>query len=317
MAKPSSPIYSPGEASTKLERLTAFPCGAIAGVAPPVVPLCSLLELLMKGVGEIAGATRRSKSQELADFGKYVNNMVNQLVSVLPNSPVAQQSHVRLTLDELYRTLCSISNQITSIINSSGLLCGRYLRRLITSEEDPILRMRRQLEDALQVFWFAASLELLLKVPAPFNNKPISDALKPIQSRILESFHSSNTPVRDHTLQADRSSQAVESLQDSPTIRLNDPRLRLRIQRDNLPHTPAVEKLTPAPEAGEIIAAFMNVESKRRLYQSNRASVRMAELAAAIGYLSNLLERAGRTREAYEASQESAELYRTLAEKEH
>ncbi|CAE7074752.1 unnamed protein product [Rhizoctonia solani] len=310
MAKPSSPIYGPGEASTKLERLTAFPCGAISGVAPPIVPLGILLELLTKGVKEILGATRRSKNQELADFGKYVNNMINQLVSVLPNSPVAQQDHVRVTLDELYSTLCSISGQIAQI-NASGLLSN--VRRLIMSEEDPIPRMRQQLEDALRVFWFAASLDLLLKIPIPFTNSPGVNALEPNEPKIPESFDFSHPPVCDCPPQAEQPSRAVEALQGALTIRLNAPRPRSHIQRTGPQDTPAFAK----PEAGELTVAFMNVESKRRLYQSNRASVRMAELAAAIGRLSDLLERAGRTREAYEASQESAELYRTLAEKEH
>ncbi|KAJ1305725.1 hypothetical protein OPQ81_010459 [Rhizoctonia solani] len=68
---------------------------------------------------------------------------------------------------------------------------------------------------------------------------------------------------------------------------------------------------------GEIPAAFMNVEHLRRSLHYSPSPNKMMKLAAALSHLSDLLDKADRAQEALKASQESAELYRTLLEGEH
>ncbi|CAE6445306.1 unnamed protein product [Rhizoctonia solani] len=88
--------------------------------------------MLIEGVREIVGVTRKSKRQELVDFGKYVDKiMVNQLVSALQHNQLARQSNVREALDELHRTICAISGQIARKLERAVIL--------VVAEEDPIL----------------------------------------------------------------------------------------------------------------------------------------------------------------------------------
>ncbi|CUA73476.1 hypothetical protein RSOLAG22IIIB_05326 [Rhizoctonia solani] len=311
MGNPSSPIYGPGEPSTVLSNVTAVASCA----APPIVPLSSVLDKLVERTREVLAATQRSKSQELMDFGKHANNMVKILVSAVQNNQVAQHSNIRATLDELHKTLCIISSQIVEV-NSGGMLSD--LRRVVLAEEISVTRMRQQLDDALDLFHFAASINLVMQVPNPPRTSLVITTPNPGRPRVRHPFDSSRVPVCDRPSQETESSRVVEPSRNAPPSTQPESPLALPDnQRAISRHTPITTLPAPNPTPSEIAAACMNVDSQRHLFRHNRSPERTLRLATALERQATLMKNAGRTREALEASQESVELYKTLAERKH
>ncbi|CAE6512197.1 unnamed protein product [Rhizoctonia solani] len=317
MGKPSlsvgsSPSVRPRVTSTVLSAVTAF----LPFVGLPVASLSSVLDGLVEGVQRVVGITRESKRQELVDFGDYVNNVVNQLVSAFRNDQLAQQHNVRMNLEQLQKVLDAISRQI-SRNNSEGWFSR--IRRLLFPDGNYIPRMRQQLDDALRVFEFAALIELLSRAPNLSAGVAATHASEPSQPRTPNPSDSSNPPAHSlpHT-QGSRVAQAAEQAHD--TLQLSpqfEHESQPHTRRARLHRTPVVAARSSDLEAGEIIVAFLNVESCRHSLQHLRSPVKKMRLATALGRLSVLLAKAGRAPEALEASQESAALYRTIADREH
>ncbi|CAE6497047.1 unnamed protein product [Rhizoctonia solani] len=310
MGNPSSPIYGPGEASTVLSTVAA----AVSYAAPPIVPLSSVLGNLVERTREVLAATQKSKSQELMDFGKHANNMVNILVSAVQNNQLAQHSNIRATLNELHKTLCTISSQIVEA-NSGGMLSD--LRRVALAEEVSITRMRQQLDDALDLFHFAASINLAMKVPNPPPTGLVITT-PTCRPRVRHPFDSPRVPVCDRPPQETVSYRVVEPSRNVPHSTQPERSLALLdIQRASSRHTPITTLPALIPTPSEIVAAGMNVDSQRRSFRHNPSPAQTLRLATALERQSTLMKNAGRTREALEASQESVELYKTLAERKH
>ncbi|KEP48484.1 hypothetical protein V565_123430 [Rhizoctonia solani 123E] len=300
------PSLKPRVALTVLSAIATF----LPFVGLPMTSLSSVFGGLIEGVQQIVGITRKSRRQELVDFGEYVDSMVSQLVSALRNDQVVQDDTVIRNLEELQKVLDSISRQISR--NHSGGWLSR-IRRLLFPDESDILRMRRQLDDALRLFQLAASIRLLLETPRVSASVAVPDA--PNQPQALNPSDSTSIPVHHHPrAHGSQVEQARGTPQLSPQSEYPTP-----------PHTqPATPRRPPVVvarssdlEAGKITAAFMNVKSRRHSFQYSRTPIKKMELAIALGHLSILLAQAGRALEALEASQESAEIFRTIAEMEH
>ncbi|CAE7225946.1 unnamed protein product [Rhizoctonia solani] len=316
MGKPSSPVRtSPSgrqrAASTVFSTVLAF----LPFLGLPVASLSSVLDGLIEGVQRIVGITqtlKKSKRQELVDFGDYVGKIVNQLVSALQIDRLAEQDNIRTNLEELHKVLDAILRQI-SRNNSKGWFSRTW--RLLFPDEDYIPRMRRQLDDAVRAFQFAVSIELL-KVTNPPSGIA-NHTLEPIQPQIPDLSSSLNDQVHSrHLTRGIRLNQAVQQAQNTvqtPPQFDRDP--QSRTQRARLQY-PVVAAPRSDLKAGEIIVAYLNVESRRRSLQHSRSPIKMMELAIALGRVSALLDRAGRIPEALEASQESAEWYRKITEEE-
>ncbi|CAE6507444.1 unnamed protein product [Rhizoctonia solani] len=311
MGNPSSPIYGPGEPSTVLSTVAAVASNA----APPIVPLSSVLDKLVERIREVLAATQRSKSQELMDFGKHANKMVNILVSAVRDSPLSQHSNIRATLDELHKTLCTISSQIVEA-NSGGMLSD--LRRVVLAGETSVTRMRQQLGDALELFYFAASINVVMQVPNPPRTSLVIATPNPGRPRARHPFDSSGVPVCDRPPQETVSSRVVEPSRNVPPSTQPERPLALPdIQRASSRRAPLATLPAPIPTPNEIAIACMNVHSQRHSFRHNRSPAQTLRLATALERQATLMKNAGRTREALEASQEAVELCKALAERKH
>ncbi|CAE6502628.1 unnamed protein product [Rhizoctonia solani] len=289
-----------------LSALTA----SISFMAPPMVHLNSMLDLLMKDVREIVGLARTAKHQQLMEFGEYVDRVVNRLVSVLQNDQVTHQTNILKNLEELQRTLHAILCQISYLAVSEGLVART--RHILFPEEDQICQMRQRLDDSLRVFQFGALIELLAQDP----NQPTGPAAGVRDPNYAQAPDYSNIPSGQHRTHRRRALQAVEQAQDSV---LPSP------LPDSRPCTPGARPpgrsaglaTGCSPDEGKIPAAFMIVERCRRSLQHCCSPTQKKELAAALDGLAILLDRAGRTGEALAASRESTELNRSLIERVH
>ncbi|CAE6469312.1 hypothetical protein ACGC1H_000046 [Rhizoctonia solani] len=305
MGKRSAPIYSAGVFSTIFSTITTL----LSFLIPPIVNPKSTLSTLRTDVRQIVGLTRKSQHRELIEFGEYVDRLVQQLVLIMENDQVARQANVVKNLEELQKTLLSILQRISRIHGAGGLTSRRHIR---FPEEDYISQMRQELHNALSVFQFVAVLELLAKDANPHTGGTVADPPKPYQPQTTNPSDPSPEPSR---LQPCQCPQPAKPIQDDRFPHPH-PTTQPYIPRVNPQATPPTTT-RGTPETGEISNAFVNVERCRRSLRHSHSPIRVMELASALGQLSVLLERGGRTREALEASQGSAELYRSLAEQLH
>ncbi|KEP46816.1 putative transmembrane protein [Rhizoctonia solani 123E] len=279
MGKRSAPIHSAGVFSAIFSTITTL----LSFLIPPIVNPKLTLSTLRADVRQIVGLTRKSQHQELIEFGEYVDRLVQQLVLALENDQVAGQANVVKNLEELQKTLLSILQRISRIHGAGG-------------------QMRQQLHDALSAFQFVAVLGLLAKDANPRTGGTVADPPEQYQSQTPEP----SRPQPRQSRQPAKPNQDDRFLHPHPTTQPYTPRTKPQ---------PIAPTATPSsPETGEISIAFMNVERCRRSLRHSHSPNRIMELASALGQLSVLLEQAGRTCEALEASQESAERYRSLAE---
>ncbi|CUA73474.1 hypothetical protein RSOLAG22IIIB_05324 [Rhizoctonia solani] len=301
MGGPSSAIYVPREASIMLSTIAALPY-----VAPPIRPLTSVLDMM------IEAAKERSKRRELMR----ANEMINKLVSTGRNNQLAQHSNIRATLDELHKTLCTITSQIVEA-NSGGVLSS--LSRVVLDQEAPVARMRQQIDDALDLFHLAASMDLLaMNTSNPPPTSLIVTTSNPGRPRVRHPFDSSRVPVCDRPPQEIVYSRVVEPSRNAPPSTQPERSLALPdIQRASPRRAPITTLTPPVPTPSEIAIACMNVESQRRSFRRNPSPARTLQLATALERQATLMKNVDRTREALEASQESVELYKTLAERRH
>ncbi|QRW24255.1 hypothetical protein RhiXN_10579 [Rhizoctonia solani] len=151
------------------------------------------------------------------------------------------------------------------------------LRRALFPEEDytQVAHMRQQLDDALALFNLAANCELLARVP-PFPN-PVDRLRNPHHGHLNSSF-AFNGLWRE-------ASQAPKRL--------------CRIRNGKR----------------ELLAAGAEVNRLLHLFQRSRRPLLAMDLAIALSHYSELLVKSGCTADALAASQESARLFRSLAEK--
>ncbi|CAE6478749.1 unnamed protein product [Rhizoctonia solani] len=295
MGKRSAPIHSAGVFSAIFSTITTL----LSFLIPPIVNPKLTLSTLRADVRQIVGLTRQSQHQELIEFGEYVDRLVQQLVLALENDQVAGQADVVKNLEELQKTLLSILQRISRIHGAGGLASRRHIR---FPADDYIRQMRQQLHDALSAFQFVAVLGLLAKDANPRTGDTVADPPKPCLPQAAEP----SRPQPRQSCQPVKPTQDDRFLHPHPTTQPYTPRTKPQ------PITPTA---TPSsPETGEISIVFMNVERCRRSLRHSHSPNRIMELASALGQLSVLLEQAGRTCEALEASQESAERYRSLAE---
>ncbi|CAE6431487.1 unnamed protein product [Rhizoctonia solani] len=308
MGNPSSPVCSPRVGSTVFSAVTVF----VPFVAPQMVALSSVLVMLIDGVQEIMGITEKSKLREFVDFGRCVQKMASRVVSALQNNRFAQQADVRKSLEEFHQTIHSISRQL-SYINPGGLTYR--IRCLLLLEDDHISRMRQQLDDAWTVFQIAAFVKLLEDPNSPTGGTVV-DVSGPGQTHTPIPHRSSNAPSQDlpYTQRNQGSRARGLLLNVCPSFSgFEDHEAQPNMQRAEPRYTHVAVARSSDPEDGEITVVFLNVERRRRSLQHDRSPIKTMQLAAALDCLSALLAKAGRIREALEASQESAELYRTLA----
>ncbi|KAH7322307.1 hypothetical protein B0J17DRAFT_245836 [Rhizoctonia solani] len=174
------------------------------------------------------------------------------------------------------------------------------IRHILYPEEDQIPRMRQRLDDALKVFEFGAFIELLSRPPNP-STGPAASRSEPDQT------HGSS----GHHRPCGQGRQTSQTVGQARGYRTRPPPLRLAGSHP----AAATMAQNKRMEDGELVAEGENVKRLRHSIQHDHSTIKMMELATALGRLSNLLAKAGRTSDALEASQESAELYRTLAEK--
>ncbi|KAG8761797.1 hypothetical protein FRC11_013008 [Ceratobasidium sp. 423] len=307
----------------------------VSFVVPPTVHPKSMLDMLMEDVRELVGLTRNSKRQELTEFGEYVDRMVCQLIRALQDDQLMQKPNIVKNLEAFRRTLHMILCQISDFEASRGLRARA--RRILFTEQVDTDRMRQRLNDSLSAFQFGALLALLANGP----DSPIGGVVEYKQSHhdesnpmnvlsvVVDTPESgqyqtpgpSDSSAEEHLhtkSQWRRTSRMIEQVQDSdlpyscPDTHSYSTHSYTRVSRN--PHSCAPVARSSGPEDGKIPAAFMNVERYRRSLQHNRSPIQKLKLAAALDHLSPLLDKAGRTREALEASQESTELYKSLAE---
>ncbi|CAE6459710.1 unnamed protein product [Rhizoctonia solani] len=276
-------------------------------VALPAIPLSSTLDTLIELVGEIVEISHASRRQVLMDFGQHASRVVNQLVLSLRNEQISRQPTVRKNLEELQRTLDKILRNLC-YINRSGSLLSR-LGRAFFPEEDQmqVVRMRQQLDDALNLFHFAAACELLSRTQNKPHDHVACDEPMPTPRHHTQSFSNINTlnlsQCQEHANIHPESAQAHRQEPHRP------------IQRTR-PRALAFVAAGP-PNLGhdKLVDAYQEVNSLRRLFHRSREPLPAMELAVALGRYSDLLVESGRTTEALAASQESARMFKSLAER--
>ncbi|CAE6519874.1 unnamed protein product [Rhizoctonia solani] len=303
MGKPNAPIYSPSVASTMRSAVTAL----LSFVALPAIPLSSTLDTLIELVGEIVEISRTSRRQILMDFGEHVNRIVNQLVSGLRNEQLSQHSNVRKNLEELQRTLDKILRNLYYISSSESFLFR--LGRALFPEQDvmQVVRMRQQLDDALSLFQFAAACELLARTQNIPHDQAAVDRSMSTQRQHTQS--PSNTIINDHPQRQEHTNirhESAQALQQDP---------RTQNQRTRPRRSAFVRAGPPNPECDTVTDAYTEVDSLRRLFYRSRRPLLAMQLAVALGRYSDLLVKSGHTADALAASQESAKLFKSLAER--
>ncbi|KAJ1305739.1 hypothetical protein OPQ81_010471 [Rhizoctonia solani] len=254
-------------------------------VALPTIPLSSTLDVLIELARDIVGVAHTSSRQDLMDFGEHIARVVDQLVSALRNEQLSQQTRVRENLEELQRTLENILRDMFYINGSENLIA--CLRRVLFLQEDHmgIARMRQQLDNALSLFHFATACELLTRP----QNLPQSPH---------HAFSSSTMTSHDRH---NGRQHAVLHTSESTQAGLSSPCRNQVGRHDPLPN--------------ELKAVSLEVKDLRRSSHRSRRPLLAMELALALGRYSDLLAESGHTTEALSASQESASLFKALAEK--
>ncbi|CAE6502633.1 unnamed protein product [Rhizoctonia solani] len=305
MNEPGCPVNSLNVAST-FSRIVAL----VSFVVPSIFRLDSMLGMMMKDVLDILRLTQNS-DQGLMDFGKYVDRRIRQLVLMFQNGQLPREPNVLKDLEELQWTLHTISYQISYISNSGGL--GPYGRYTDYAEQALINRMRQRLNDSLGVFRLDALIELLANSPNPstieIRECPYQDHSEPMNTRSTPAGVSESSVSQI----PEPSKPPVQELPRTQGQKRQATRFDLDIPSQ---HTSTVDR-SPSPKGGEILMGFMNVERCRRSLRHNRSPTQTMKLAAALGRLAVLLDKAGRISEALAASQESADLYKSLAERVH
>ncbi|CAE6468648.1 unnamed protein product [Rhizoctonia solani] len=331
MGKPSSSVYSGRyrAALTVLSAITAF----LPFLSPPTASFAAILDQIVNGAQEIMNITqvrssaptnaaavhlvvKKSKRRELVDFGNYVGKMISQLVTALQNDRLVRQPEVRENLEELQKIMCTILDHM-SRTSSGGWLS--LIRRLLFPEEPNIVLMRQRLDDRLRVFQLGTFIELLSRGANPLSSGT-ANAPELNRTQPPEPPHSPHLSAHSHPLS--RGMQVTREIEQPRNILRLSPGsephgLLLDAQRARFRHIPVTVASIPSLEPEELIAASLNVDSLRRSLRHHRSLIKKMELATALDSLSVLLARTGRTREALETSQESAELYRSVAEMDH
>ncbi|KAH7322291.1 hypothetical protein B0J17DRAFT_723455 [Rhizoctonia solani] len=299
MGKPNQVVHSPSVAWTMRSAVTAL----LSFVALQAIPLSSTLDTLIESVKVIVDVSHTSRRQELMDFGEHVGRVVNQLVSALRNERLSQQPSARRALEELQR-------------------------RAVFPEEDQmeVVRMRQQLEDALSLFqaslsWpsgdeFTAVCQLLARLRNPSHEQPV-DTSAPTQ-RSIQSHSGAPDDGRSHYLEraappTPESTWVGTVSTNQNQVHQRDPLQRNRRTRPN--DTAFIEAAPPILDNAELVAAYREVDSLRRSFRRCRRPLPAMELAIALGRYSDLLVKSGHATEALAASQESANLFKSLAEK--
>ncbi|CAE6455978.1 unnamed protein product [Rhizoctonia solani] len=279
-------------------------------VALPAVPLRPALDTLIELVDEIVGLSRKSGRHEFIDFGEYVNKFVNQLVHALGNEQITKDINIMNNLEELRRTLERILCTMHRNDSLNGVMFR--LRRALFPEEDQIqvARMRQQLDDARELFKFAADCELLartqrLNPTVDSSKKAKQPAFRPSDAQAPDPFVSQERPV-PNAPEPSRTRCSAPSKHKSQASR-RKPFLEVKTSSH-------VSKLSDSDNA-ELIAVDMEVIHLRRLFQRSRRPIPAMDLAIALSRYSELLVNSGHINEALSASQESADLFKSLAEK--
>ncbi|CAE6518996.1 unnamed protein product [Rhizoctonia solani] len=313
MGRPEPFVYTPRVASTMRSAVTTL----FTFVAPPAIPLGSVLDRLIGSVLEIVDVSHKSRREELRDFGGYVGRVVNQLVSALRNEQLSRQVNVRENLEELQKTLDKILCNMR-YINSSNSFMAR-LRRALFPEEDQmqVFRMRQQLEDALRVFHFAAACELLVR-PQNLSRDQLADAPMPTQQ---DTRNSPSEPVYDRSECQEHADLHTSELAQAG-LSLLSPGLNQVHCQDSLqrPRTRArrgafIATAPPKLESDELTKVYLEVNELRQSFYRSRRPLPAMQLAVALGSYSGLLAGSGLAAEALTASQESAKLFKAVAEK--
>lgn len=264
------------------------------------------LGALKAEVQQILSLARRSQHRELMEFGQYVERLISQLFSALEGHQLAGNTQIVKDLEELHKTLYSISQRISNMGKPGDLMS--FTRRIRFPDEDPVSQMRRQLNDALEVFKLGAFFSLLSNNSKPPTTSHTTGTLGPdppyTYKPSLPLSHNQpgaqecSVPHTTHSVQHDR---PFDSHCHNQPCKKEAKRI--------------VKPSGLCADDGEIVTASMNVERCRRLLQQNHSPTQVMKLAAALSCLVASLAKAGRTLEALDASQESAELYKTLAPK--
>ncbi|CUA74850.1 hypothetical protein RSOLAG22IIIB_05747 [Rhizoctonia solani] len=303
MGKPNASVYSPSVASTMRSAVTAL----LSFVALPAIPLSSTLDALVELVQDIMNVSNTSRRQVLLDFGKHVSGVVNELVSGLRNERLSQQPNVMRNLEELQRTLDKILRNLYSM-NSCGSILSRLGRALFPEEDQmQVARMRRQLDDAMRLFQFAATCELLARTQNTLHDQSVNGHMSTQQQDTQSPFNGIAHDLFQCQEHADHS-ESTQILRENPPPRNQRPIGRPR-------RSAFVAAGPPNLEHDEVAEAYAEVKSLRRLFSRSRRPLPAMQLAMALGRYSDLLLKSDRTAEALEASQESAKLFKSLAER--
>ncbi|GAB1524048.1 hypothetical protein RhiTH_007200 [Rhizoctonia solani] len=282
-------------------------------VALPVIPLSSTLDTLIEIVKDIVYLSRISMRQDLIVFGEHTERIVNQLASALKNKQLSQDTNTRKSLEELRKTLEDILHRMFRLNSSHGAMFR--LRRALFPEEDytQVAHMRQQLDDALALFNLAANCELLARVP-PFPN-PVGDTCRPSEKPASRP----SEPLVSHSMDCGEKSApstVKPTLAGDLNIKQLDPHVpQCDYSPGNRPARRRSDFVASETESDELLAAGAEVNRLLHLFQRSRRPLLAMDLAIALSHYSELLVKSGCTADALAASQESARLFRSLAEK--
>ncbi|KAF8750797.1 hypothetical protein RHS01_09194 [Rhizoctonia solani] len=191
------------------------------------------------------------------------------------------------------------------------------LRRALFPEEDytQVAHMRQQLDDALALFNLAATVSCLLEfrlfqtqwVPGDTcrpSEKPASRPSEPLVSHSMDCGEKSAPSTVKPTLAGDSN------------IKQLDPHVpQCDYSPGNRPARRRSDFVASETESDELLAAGAEVNRLLHLFQRSRRPLLAMDLAIALSHYSELLVKSGCTADALAASQESARLFRSLAEK--
>ncbi|KAF8712318.1 hypothetical protein RHS03_01323, partial [Rhizoctonia solani] len=320
MGRRNTPAYSPRVASTMRSAVTSL----LSFVALPVIPLSSTLDTLIEIVEDIVYLSRISMRQDLIVFGEHTERMVNQLASALKNERLSQDTNTRKSLEELRkalrylllssRTLEDILHRMFRLNSSHGAMFR--LRRALFPEEDytQVAHMRQQLNDALALFNLATNCELLARVP-PFPNPVAGDTCRPSEKPASRP----SEPLVSHSMDCGEKSApstVKPTLAGDLNIKQLDPHVpQCDYSPGNRPPRCRSDFVASGTENDELLAAGAEVNRLLHLFQRSRRPLLAMDLAVALSHYSELLVKSGCTADALAASQESARLFRSLAEK--
>ncbi|QRW25010.1 hypothetical protein RhiXN_06959 [Rhizoctonia solani] len=233
---------------------------------------------------------------------EHTERMVNQLASALKNERLSQDTNTRKSLEELRKTLEDILHKMFRVNSSHGAMFR--LRRAMFPEEDytQVAHMRQQLNDALALFNLATNCELLARVP-PYPN-PLGDTCRPSEKPASRP----SEPLVSHSMDCGEKS-APSTVKPTLTGDLNIKQLD--------PHVPQCDYSPgnrPPRRRSDFVASGTENDGLLAADAERRPLLAM-DLAIALSHYSELLVKSGCTADALAASQESARLFRSLAEK--